>query len=56
MLKECMDTNSIQLANALNTDRSIMKKLGELAKFDAKNPDGDRGHAIFGGKGKNLFI
>lgn len=47
-----MDTNSIKLAQELNTDRTILKKMEEIAKFDAKNPDPDRGRDIFGGKGQ----
>ena len=45
-----MDSTSIKLANDLNLDKSIIKRLGDIAKFDANNSDIERGRAIFGGK------
>ena len=47
-----------RMATELNLNPDLYKKIGEIGKFDAKNPDGDRGAAIFGGKGteiKNYF-
>ena len=59
MLKDCLDANAKRMATELNLNPDLYKKIGEIGKFEAKNPDGERGAGIFGGKGtkkkKNVF-
>lgn len=54
MLKDCLDANPTVIANQLNLNNDILRRLGEIAKFDHSNPDPDRGRAIFGGRDPDI--